>query len=131
MFRLPGSFLLRLAERTWSGLLFHDPPRNTRRSEGPIRLPPQVEQPVAKEGYAQSPRVGVARMRYPGADTPFNGVDFDTAFAPVLTQRAQAAGEAVHIGVVKPPAPVRQQHVAEKGTGDCGPDNARLARMQQ
>ena len=30
LFLLPGSFLFRLAERTFLPLLFHEPPRNTR-----------------------------------------------------------------------------------------------------
>ena len=37
LFRFPVSFLLRFADRRFLGLLFHEPPRNTRR--GPIRLP--------------------------------------------------------------------------------------------
>jgi hypothetical protein len=32
LLRLAGAFLLRLAERTFCGLLFHEPPRNTRHS---------------------------------------------------------------------------------------------------
>jgi hypothetical protein len=31
LLRLSGAFLLRLAERTFCGSLFHEPPRNTRR----------------------------------------------------------------------------------------------------
>jgi len=37
-FRLSGLFLLRLAERQFAGLLFHDPPRSTRRLFGPNPL---------------------------------------------------------------------------------------------
>jgi len=41
LFRLSGVFLLRLAERQFVGLLFHDPPRSTRRHFGPAPQGPR------------------------------------------------------------------------------------------
>ena len=35
LFRLPGSLLFRLAERTFLGLLFHAPPEGTAGASGP------------------------------------------------------------------------------------------------
>ena len=74
-FRFPAVFLLRFAERRFCGLLFHEPPRNTRRSgagqaPGPARrcrmarktVCGGAERPAAKQGAA---RESVQRRNQP------------------------------------------------------------------
>ncbi len=47
LFRLSGLFLLRFAERTLLGLLFHEPPRNTRSPPyGPFPTFPPAQKPM-------------------------------------------------------------------------------------
>lgn len=43
LFRFAGLFLLRLADRQFLGLLFHEPPRSTRRT--PFGLSPREKHP--------------------------------------------------------------------------------------
>ena len=47
LLRLPGSFLFRLAERTFLPLLFHEPPRNTRLSPAMTTLVAALAEQVA------------------------------------------------------------------------------------
>ena len=55
LFRLPGSFLLRLVERRFLGLLFQEPPRSTRAGQGTGQAP--------REGSKTPPRKRVWRSR--------------------------------------------------------------------
>jgi hypothetical protein len=81
--RLPGSFLLRLAERTFLPLLFHEPPRNTRLSPAmttlaaaPAERPDQVDRAVGRS------LLTIARR-----------VEFEVTFSPaqaVAVQRRRA-----------------------------------------
>ena len=53
-FRLSGSFLLRLAERRFLGLLFQEPLRITRRIMGPARRPLAGAQAIAEDRSTQT-----------------------------------------------------------------------------
>ena len=62
LLRLSGLFLLRFAERKFSGLLFQEPPRTTRRDRSG---PSPLEYYPGKNLFPQAHCIGLFGMTYP------------------------------------------------------------------
>lgn len=89
LFRLSGVFLLRLAERTFLGLLFQEPPRITRWSPfGPF----PAENDPRKNVLSQSPRIGVPRVPYPALHRSVDRGPAPPTCGPVLVPFPLAGG---------------------------------------
>jgi hypothetical protein len=71
LLRLPGVLLLRLAERQFLELLFHEPPRSTRRWRHPFSASGKSQR--AENLLAQLPRIAVSQMRIPTVAPPPTG----------------------------------------------------------
>ena len=108
--RLPGSFVFRLAERTFLPLSFHEPPRNTRLPPAMTTLPAAVAEQVTGKLPGCS-GITIARR-----------VQFEVAFPP-----GQAVGVAGH-GVDRVVTALQRQPVDLAGEPRRFPSPAALAR---
>ena len=122
LFRLSAVFLLRFAERAFSGLLFQEPPRSTRR-QGAVQASGaigRIEPPAPEDRMAQAPGVGMLRMRHPGADAASTSSSRASPRASGLAGRAGGCGNAPHV-VLRQAAP--------PGVTSTKPRNSPAARM--
>ena len=95
LFRLPVVFLLRFAARRFLGLLFQEPPRKTRSRES--LLPPRLEPAGAKDRAAQTPRIGVFRVRDPGSHADQHFLLRDRPVPPAITETPQPVAETADV----------------------------------
>ena len=105
------SFLLRFAERTLAGLLFHEPPRTTRCRPS---VPTPHKNDAVENGGAQAERIGMARVRHPGVDPLHHFICLNTSRAPAVAQAAKAVAKAAHICFRQPAHAARMQLESEK-----------------
>ena len=83
------------------------------------RLPARREPPVPEDRAAQPPRVGMRRVRHPGANSLLHFPSCDGARPPAVAEPAQAVAEAPHVRRRQPTTPARPQ--LEPEAGRCRP----------
>ena len=135
LFRLPARFLLRAPGRWFSALLFQEPPCSTRRPvgrSGPRDRPAARREPPVPEGRAaRPPRVGMRRVRHPGANSLLHLPARDRPGPPAVAQPAQPVAEAAHALLRQPPAAAGAQLEAEERRRRRRGRHVRLGRVQR
>lgn len=107
LLRLAGSLLLRFDTRTFSGLLFQEPPRIS----AVFRC---YQRKLTEELLAEPPGVAKRSVPQPGGNAALDVLESNAAEVIEVLQSAQAPSHANHVGS-RQPGLVRQKPPAEKG----------------
>ena len=89
------------------------------------------EPPVPEDRAAQPPRVGVRRVRHPGANPLLHFAPRDAARPPAVTEAAQAVAEPPHVRLRQPSTPDRPQLEPEERRRGRRRRHVRLLRVQR
>ena len=115
LFRLSGSLLFRLAERTFLGLLFHDPPRRDRRS---LWAAPPDKDRIPKDHAPQAFCFGMAGVADPALHGRVEVLSVHPPLGVGFGKTAQLAGKTVVVVVAQAP-PKRKHMIAQEIDPHC------------